>query len=88
METEFSGNKLQKLINKREKINKQIEEYKKLCPHVNLKGVYRANTGNYDPSDDCYWVELSCPDCGSFWTEDQKAQTKIRTTIDGYPYSV
>lgn len=26
------------------------------CPH-------KSNTGNYDPTSDCYWIEYFCYDC-------------------------
>lgn len=41
------------------------------CQHPSATRTARANTGNYDPSADCYWYEFRCPDCGKFWTEDQ-----------------
>jgi hypothetical protein len=41
------------------------------CDHANAKRVARAEAGGYDPSNDHYWYEFSCGDCGKFWTEDQ-----------------
>lgn len=41
------------------------------CPHTNVDKKYKSNTGNYDPSANSYWIELSCPDCGKWWMEDQ-----------------
>jgi hypothetical protein len=41
------------------------------CPHPDATKEPKANTGNYDPSSDCYWYDCHCPDCGKFWTEDQ-----------------
>lgn len=38
------------------------------CPHPNLTVSHGANTGNYDPSSDCYWKDYKCPDCGKMWT--------------------
>lgn len=33
--------------------------------------VAGANTGNYDPSADCYWYTCTCGLCDKMWTEDQ-----------------
>ena len=30
-----------------------------------------ANTGNYDPSSDCYWYDFHCQICGKKWTTEQ-----------------
>lgn len=40
------------------------------CLHPNVKKEHGANTGNYDPSADCYWTTFECPDCGKYWRED------------------
>lgn len=42
-----------------------------LCEHPDASKEYKANSGNYDPSADSYWIEYKCPDCGRFWMEDQ-----------------
>jgi hypothetical protein len=41
------------------------------CAHTGVAKIPKANTGNYDPSEDCYWYECKCPVCDKFWTEDQ-----------------
>jgi hypothetical protein len=41
-----------------------------LCDHSNKEGTHGSNTGNYDPSADCYWVQYACPDCKKRWTVD------------------
>lgn len=68
---------MNKIQRKRESIKNKIYEWKhklkKLqeeCPHTNLSKKHRADTGNYDPSCDCYWTEFECHDCGKFWSED------------------
>lgn len=43
-----------------------IAEEQKKCPHKNVKTKTGSNTGNYDPSSDCYWVDVECHDCGKF----------------------
>lgn len=42
------------------------------CSHVNVSKKHCADTGNWDSYDDSYWIEYRCPDCGKFWSEDQK----------------
>ncbi len=41
------------------------------CPHTNKISTPMADTGNYDPSQDCYWVVHQCPDCLNVWQEDK-----------------
>lgn len=48
---------------------KHIQEYK--CSHPNATKEYKADTGNYSKSDDRYWIDYSCPDCGKHWSKDQ-----------------
>lgn len=52
-------------------LNAELEGLQKLCTHPCVTKKYRSNTGNYDPSADCYWIEWSCPDCGKYWTTEQ-----------------
>ena len=40
------------------------------CEHPNKSSKYGSNTGNYDPSADCYWIDHVCTDCGKRWHED------------------
>lgn len=48
----------------------QLDKVRKHCRHPNVKKTHRSNTGNYDPTCDCYWTEFDCPDCGRRWQED------------------
>jgi len=41
------------------------------CEHSFADRKACSNTGNYDPSANCYWYEFRCGDCGKFWREDQ-----------------
>lgn len=50
----------------------KIREIQESCLHPNKVTVHKGDTGNYDPSQDCYWTENKCPDCGKFWTSDHK----------------
>lgn len=42
-----------------------------LCPHPSASKKYCGDSGNWDRSEDSYWIEYRCPDCGKFWTTDQ-----------------
>lgn len=39
------------------------------CSHENGEYHYDSCTGNYCPSDDEYWRQNFCLDCGKVWTE-------------------
>ena len=42
------------------------------CQHRGeLTYKYQGSSGNYDPSNDCYWIDWECHDCGKRWTTDQ-----------------
>lgn len=41
------------------------------CDHVAVIKKARSDTGNWSASDDSYWYDCSCPDCGKTWKEDQ-----------------
>ncbi len=49
----------------------RLQELKNLCSHPSATKENKSSTGNYDPSQDAYWRECVCPDCGKLWTEDQ-----------------
>jgi cell division protein FtsB len=55
-------------------IEKLVEERNKLrskCKHVNAVHKYCGSTGNWSKSDDCYWIEYLCYDCGKVWSTEQ-----------------
>lgn len=64
--------KIDKLHLKIDKYHKEIMKLQQECQHTYVTKKYRCNTGNYDPSQDSYWVEFSCPDCYKHWTKDSK----------------
>jgi len=35
-----------------------------------------ANTGNYDPSSDCYWTDYHCDLCDKNWRVDHEAKVR------------
>lgn len=48
-------------------LEKAIQEE---CTHPMVVKTHRASTGNYDPSADCYWTDMHCPDCDKHWSEE------------------
>lgn len=59
------------LLKQRDDIIKKIRSFQDKCKHPTVERRHRANTGNYDPTCDCYWDECECQDCGKHWTEDK-----------------
>ena len=62
--------KLIKLYGKERMILDEIEALRASCPHVNLEGEYRGNSGNWCAQDDSYWINAKCNDCGKTWMID------------------
>lgn len=47
-------------------------DLRKECPHMIGEYIYKGDSGNWSSSDDSYWKELTCSDCGKRWVEDHK----------------
>lgn len=60
-----------KLLVKEAKIAQAIKALQEECTHPSLSKIAKGSSGNYDPSNDCWWYECKCPDCGKYWHEDQ-----------------
>lgn len=56
-----------------EKLQDRIEEIQSECnhPHACVDKEYGGNTGNYDPTADCYWIDHHCKLCDKKWTTSQ-----------------
>lgn len=69
----------QKVIKEtREDIETRIETLKNglktlqnYCHHPYVIKTSKSDTGNWCKTDDSYWTEFKCPDCGKFWIEDK-----------------
>jgi hypothetical protein len=61
--------KLQKL---KQKLRDMTEKIQSECDHKNKTMEYKSDTGNYDPSQDAYWINHVCPDCEKRWTTPQR----------------
>lgn len=53
-----------------ESLQKELQTLKKVCKHTRVIYNHGSNTGNYDPSADCYWLDVECIDCGKRMTYD------------------
>lgn len=51
------------------KARHHIIQLRSNCPHKEGYYVYGGDSGNWCPSDDCYWKNFTCLDCGKEWTE-------------------
>ncbi len=52
--------------------NKDLMELRDQCAHPSVTKTPKSNTGNWDRSQDAYWNDFACPDCGKHWSEDQR----------------
>jgi hypothetical protein len=59
---------IKRLYSQLEMARVKIEKAQESCVHESVEKKYGSNTGNYDPSCDCYWTEFKCNDCGKFWS--------------------
>lgn len=50
---------------------KMIRTLQKNCKHRHVEKIPKGSTGNYDPTQDAYWYEITCHDCDKYWTEPQ-----------------
>ena len=66
-----------KRLEKINKLNLEIECFRNKCPHENITGRYKSNTGNWCPSDDSYWIDVNCLDCGKRITADSKEDSEL-----------
>jgi hypothetical protein len=55
------------------KLRLQIATIQSECSHPEStrKSTPGADTGNYDPSQDWYWIDHECLLCEKKWTEDK-----------------
>lgn len=66
------------ILDKITKLGNQLTELQSLCLHTDVTKKYGGDTGNYDPSQDSYWIDWHCPDCGKRWTTDQDRENVLK----------
>ena len=59
---------MKKLLKQFERIADKICKLRDECPHDSVIAKYRGDSGNYDPNDNTYWVEVNCDDCGKYFS--------------------
>ena len=69
--TNASRKRLEEIKKAIDSLATELENFQSKCRHTNAVHQYCGDSGNYDPSQDHYWIEFRCYDCGKFWTEDQ-----------------
>lgn len=70
--------KYRSLTEKITKLYDQVAELQHECTHPDVTKQYRGDTGNYDPSQDSYWINWHCPDCGKRWRTDQDRENLLK----------
>ena len=80
-----------KRISLEKKLAKIYKEYEVLqdttCEHKHdLEYKLGGSSGNWDRSDDCYWIDWKCNECGKRWTTDQNDIYNLTTKV--YPHAV
>ena len=55
----------------RNKLDEAEKILQQECQHLNRISKREGSTGNWDRSEDCYWINHYCPDCDKRWIEDQ-----------------
>jgi len=63
--------KMIKLLNQRDVIDDKIKSFQRECPHKDKTSIPKSDTGNWSISDDRWWYEVICNDCGKQWNIDQ-----------------
>jgi hypothetical protein len=64
---ELKAHRLQRQIRE---LQNELHDHQDKCKHKRATKKYGSNTGNYDPSSDCYWTTFNCPTCLKIWTVD------------------
>jgi len=66
------GYKVAKLNEAKALISHQIKYIQDvLCSHEHVIVIHKADTGNWCKSDDRYWTENTCQDCGKRWIKEK-----------------
>jgi hypothetical protein len=53
---------IDKLTKQQKEIGEKIASLRAMCQHENAVGEYGSNYGNYDPYNDLYWLDVTCPE--------------------------
>jgi hypothetical protein len=60
----------------------QVANFQSKCNHTQVYSKLSSDTGNYDPSQDDYWIDSICPECGKsfcvFASQNEEAYLDLR----------
>ena len=70
--------KRKSIRDKQVRLSEELYELQTTCTHPNVTKKYGGSSGNYDPSNDCYWIDWRCPDCDKAWTTDQSRENVLK----------
>lgn len=70
--------KRQSISDKVAKLSGQLWDLQAACSHPDVTKQYRGDTGNYDPSQDSYWINWHCSDCDKRWTTPQDRENLLK----------
>lgn len=75
----MTNKKILRLQKKIGELYLKIAEEREKCEHKNLTIKYGADTGNWCRSDDTYWLDVKCDDCGQtfHYTSDKPEYREI-----------
>jgi hypothetical protein len=60
--------RVKQLLVKIENYQMELKEIQNnLCDHKEATFTYHSNTGNWCPSDNTYWIHVTCPTCRRIW---------------------
>ena len=62
-----------KLVEQIESLEAVLDSFVAKCSHPKefLIKEYKSSYGNYDKTQDCYWINFHCKVCDKRWQEDQ-----------------
>ncbi len=73
-------NKIQSILKQIEDLQQELKLERMQCKHTRVIYSYGSNTGNYDPSVDVYWNDITCIDCGerkTFYSEEDSTNYRL-----------
>ncbi|APD17915.1 hypothetical protein [Vibrio phage JSF13] len=73
-------NKIQTILKQIEDLQKELKLERMQCKHTRVIYNYGSNTGNYDPTSDVYWNNVTCIDCGirkTFYSKEDSTNYRL-----------
>ena len=73
-------NSIQSILKQIEDLQQDLKEARLKCKHTRVIYSYESNTGNYDPSEDAYWNDITCIDCGkrqTYYSEEDSKNYRL-----------